>query len=53
MIRGIMGLILILAYLIVAIGSLFVLRVAVCWFWDFDFVNWIKDKENNGKSKEQ
>lgn len=45
MIRGIMGIILIMAYLIVTIGMLFVLRVAIDWFWEFDYVSWMKGKK--------
>ena len=47
MIKGIFGVILLLAYLIVTIGSLFVLRVAICWFWDIDYVDLIKRHGGN------
>ena len=42
MLKVIMGYILVVSFLIVAIGSLWVLRVAINWFWDWDYVAWIK-----------
>lgn len=45
MIKGIMGLILLTAYLIIGIGTLWVLRIAIDWFWDFDYVDYLKGKE--------
>ena len=44
MIKAIMGLVLMVAYLITAIGSLWVLRIALDWFWDWDYVAWLKGK---------
>lgn len=40
--KGIMGFVLMVSFLIVAIGSLWVLRVAINWFWEWDYVEWIK-----------
>ena len=44
LIKGLLGLILVIAYLLVSIGGLWVLRIAVDWFWDFDYVKWLKGK---------
>ncbi len=49
LIKSILAFILMVAYLIVAVGMLFVLRVVIDWFWDFDYVEWVKD--HAGKNK--
>lgn len=38
--------VLVISYLILMIGSLFVLRIAIDWFWDVDIVEWLKGKRN-------
>lgn len=45
LVGSLMGFILIVSYLCVAIGSLWVLRVAIDWFWDWDYVAWLKGKK--------
>ena len=46
MLKGIMGFILMVSFLNVTIGSLWVLRVAINWFWDWDYVAWIKGEKD-------
>lgn len=50
MIKAIIGYILIVCFFSVGIGSMWVLRIALDWFWDFDYVEWIKGR---GKKHEQ
>lgn len=49
-VKAILGLVLMVAYLTVAIGSLWVLRIALDWFWDWDYVAWLKGKGKNADS---
>lgn len=51
---GIMSFILLIAYLIVVIGGLWVLRVAIDWWLDIDYVKKLKtwvEKQNDKELK--
>lgn len=43
--------VLVVSYLIVMVGSLFVLRIAIDWFWDVDIVEWLKKGARNEQNR--
>lgn len=43
--------VLVISYLILMVGCLFVLRIAIDWFWDVDIVEWFKKGARNEQNR--